>query len=66
MDQQRIENSGDAVRLSAASLVRHLMMVLQKQLQVIPSSTAEEDRVPSHTRSTKGYRLEAGTAPRKS
>ena len=65
MDLQWIEDSGDAVRLSAAPQVRHLMMILPKNTQVVPSGTGEEDRVHSHTRSTKGYRLEAGTAPRK-
>jgi hypothetical protein len=58
MDQQRIEDPGNAVRFSALSPVRLLIVVLQKT-QVIPSSSGEEDWVPSHARSAKGCCFEA-------
>jgi hypothetical protein len=64
MDRQRIKDSGDSVRLSATSPLKLLITISQK-MQVIPSNTAEEDRVPSDPRSTKGYCLEAGATPRK-
>lgn len=49
--------------LSAAFSAR-LLILTPRLIQVITSSTGEEDWVTSNTRSEKGHRLEALTTPR--
>jgi hypothetical protein len=47
-----------------ADFPARFLIVIAQTTKVIPSSTGEEDRVPSNARPTKGYYLKACTAPR--